>query len=234
MSTWGSVRIVFKELTALYLLGIIRLLLGIRGTVERFHQLYYYSYPWQGRTRWLGTEIQKCPLDLWIYQEIIHSNKPDFIIESGTLNGGSAHFIATICDLVDHGKVITIDVNEKEIPPHPRITKLVGNSVSDKILGKVNDIVGDGTAMVVLDSDHSKGHVLSEMTHYKKFVTLGQHLIVEDTNLNGHPVDPSFGEGPLEAVREFLHNDKNFAIDFSKEKFLLSFNTNGYLKRISA
>ena len=55
---------------------------------------------------------------------------------------------------------------------------------------------------------------------------------MEDTNINGDPVSIEFGEGPMEAVGDFLESNKDFKVDKSKEKFFLTFNPNGYLKRI--
>src|SRR5882762_10222913 len=82
-----------------------------RLTTSRFHKLYYRS---GGRTwlstYWLGTKVLKCPLDLWIYQEIIHEVGPDLIIEIGTCEGGSAHFMASLCEILRRGRVVTIDI----------------------------------------------------------------------------------------------------------------------------
>lgn len=86
--------------------------------------------------------------------------------------------------------------------------------------------------MVILDSDHKKVHVLNELKIYSKFVSKGSYLIVEDSNINGHPVLPNFGLSPMEAIKDFLKENKNFIIDKTKEKFFLTFNPNGYLKRI--
>ena len=49
-------------------------------------------------------------MDIWIFQEIIHKLKPDKIIECGTYKGGSALYLASLCDLVNNGKIITIDM----------------------------------------------------------------------------------------------------------------------------
>lgn len=206
-----------------------------KKAVNQFHKLYYSSKTrtWFN-TFWLGVLSQKCPLDLWIYQEIIYELKPDIIIECGTANAGTALFLASICDLIGKGKVITIDVRKtKKRPNHKRITYLIGSSISRKIIAKIKKLIKNyKKVMVILDSDHNKEHVLEEMKTYSKFVTRKSYLIVEDTNINGHPVRPDFGPGPMEAVKEFLKENQNLIIDKSKEKFFLTFNPRGYLKKI--
>jgi len=208
-----------------------------RTITNQFHRLYYYTpsptRTWH-KTYWLGLPMYKCPLDLWIYQEIIHELKPDVIIESGTGSGGSALFFASICDLVGKGKVITIDIEENaERRKHARIKYVIGSSTSDKTLAVVRDSIGaDDRVLVVLDSDHSMPHVLAELRCYSKLVTDGSYLIVEDTNINGHPVSPQFGPGPMEAVEAFLSEDDRFVVDREREKFFLSFNPHGYLKKV--
>lgn len=49
----------------------------------------------------------------------------------------------------------------------------------------------------------------------------------------GHSVKQSYGPGPMEAVEEFLKSNANFAVDKSRERFFLTFNPSGYLKRVS-
>lgn len=208
-----------------------------KDVVDQFHKLYYNSQTFHeswGNTFWLGTPTQKCPLDTWIYQEIIFEVKPDVIIECGTKYGGSALFLASICDLLNHGEVITIDIEDKKNKPqHKRIKYLLGSSTSKEIVEQVKKLTnGKNKILVILDSDHSKNHVLKELKIYSKSVTKDSYIIVEDTNINGHPVYPDFGPGPMEAVKEFLIEDKNFIVDKSKEKFYLTFNPSGYLKKI--
>ena len=228
----------------LHLLNILRNLVYKRvyiipklkkNIIVQFHKLYYYNFSktWDN-TFWFGIKTQKCPLDMWIYQEIIFEVKPDVIIECGTANGGSAIFLASICNLLDNGRVVSIDTEDKEgRPKYKRIKYLLGSSTSKEIVEKVRSLVKDGDkVMVILDSDHHKEHVLNELKIYSKFVTEKSYLIVEDTNINGHPVRPDFGPGPMEAVEEFLKENKNFVVDRSKEKLYLTFNPNGYLLKI--
>jgi len=212
----------------------LKLLVGKR-TAAKFHKLYYDNrgQTWSN-TQWLGTNILKCPLDIWLYQEIIYDVKPDIIIETGTCYGASAHFMACLCEIIGHGNVVTVDIeHQPKRPSHSRLTYLTGSSISPEIVSHVRTLVaGKNSVLVVLDSDHRKTHVLKEMLVYSEFVTKGSYLIVEDTNINGHPVRADFGDGPWEAVSDFLAQDDRFAIDRQKEKFFLSFNPNGYLRRI--
>lgn len=201
--------------------------------VEEFHKIYHSSYAqtW-ANTFWLGVPLKKCPFDLWIYQEIIVDLKPEVIIECGTYLGGSALYLASICDLVDHGKILTIDIADNPGKPrHNRITYLLGSSTSLEMAVQVQGLIAPGDkVMVILDSDHHKEHVLRELEIYGEMVTLGSYLIVEDTQI-GHPVADNFGPGPMEAVAEFLQTHKEFVIDPDKEKFFFTFNPRGYLKK---
>ena len=85
--------------------------------------------------------------------------------------------------------------------------------------------------MVILDSNHQKEHVLAELRAYSPLVTPADYLVVEDTNVNGHPVRADYGPGPMEAVDEFLAGTDEFSIDASREKFFMTFNPRGYLRR---
>lgn len=206
--------------------------------IDNFHNLYYESgalgKTWH-TTKFLGYPIQKCAFDIMQYQEIIHEIKPDLIIETGTAYGGSALFMATICDAINHGKIITVDVQKIEEPPtHDRIKYLIGSSTAKEILSEVESYVKDlnpKTVMVILDSKHTKDHVLEELNLYNKFVTPNSYLIVEDTNINGHPVYTSHGPGPMEALEEFLQNNNGFKTDKKMEKHYMTFNPKGYLKK---
>lgn len=207
-----------------------------RGVVDAFHRLYYEAADRNGtwkNTSWLGVPTEKCPLDLWIYQEIFHELRPDVVIETGTRWGGSALFMASMFELLKHGRVITIDIQvPRPRPPHPRIDYLLGSSTSPPIIEEIRRRVDrDKTIMVVLDSDHAMEHVLAEMRAYGKLVSEGSYLVVEDTNINGNPVLPGWGPGPSEAVQRFMEETQDFAIDEAREKFFMTFNPRGFLRR---
>jgi len=203
--------------------------------IRSFTRLYYHSRPriWNN-TFWFGVGVDKCPLDLWTYQEMLFEVRPDVVIECGTGAGGSALFLAHQCDLIGKGRVITVDVADlPNRPQHPRITYLQGSSVDNRTLQQIrSSIKSTDAVLVVLDSDHSKQHVLNELERYCGLVSVGSYIVVEDGITGGHPVKPGQWPGPMEAVLEFLKTNSNFVIDTSREKFLLTFNPNGYLKRI--
>jgi cephalosporin hydroxylase len=205
-----------------------------RDVIKEFHKLYYYSSvagkTWSD-TWWQGIQVLKCPLDLWIYQEIIFRIKPDLIIETGTYKGGAAHFLASMLDLIGKGEVITIDIEEyPDRPTHPRITYLRGSSTDPKIIQQVSQkAISSNSVLCVLDADHTMHHVRQEMELYTPMVTKGSYLIVEDTNINGNPVLPESGQGPKEAIDDFLPSHPEFSVDSSMEKLLMTFNPGGYL-----
>ena len=205
--------------------------------VDAFHRVYYTSERTIYNTHWLGVDAQKYPTDLWVYQEIIFELRPDFIVETGTYWGGSALFLASICELIGHGQVITIDVrpiaeSPTTCPAHPRITYVEGSSIAPRVVEQVRGAIGDAaTVMVILDSDHGSEHVVNELKVWADVVTDGSYLIVEDSNVNGHPVYPEFGPGPMEAMELFLTTNADFAADRSREKFLLTANPMGFLKK---
>lgn len=207
----------------------------IRVAVQSFHELYYQAGDRGGtwkNTFWMGVPIAKCPLDLWIYQEILFEVRPAAIVECGTFRGGSALYLAHLCDLLGHGRVLTIDVANLAHVYHPRLTRLIGSSVDASIMRQVREwATAQAPVLVILDSDHKAEHVLQELRMYGPLVTPGSYLIVEDTNINGHPVRADFGAGPMEAVQAYLAEEGSFAVDPSREKLFITFNPNGYLRK---
>jgi cephalosporin hydroxylase len=218
----------------------------MQRVVDDFHRLFYgeeIKSPILNSVTWFGIKLIKNPLDLMVYQEIMYTCRPDIIIETGTLNGGSALFFAHMAELMGLFGVITIDINAqpgaRNVNYNNKIKHFTGSSTSPSILEEVKDhICGakgrlrrEPSVMVVLDSDHSKKHVLRELDAYSEFVTAGQYLIVEDSNIGGHPVLSRWGAGPYEAIHEWLPNHPDFVIDKYCERFLFTTNPDGFLRR---
>jgi cephalosporin hydroxylase len=204
-----------------------------RSAISRAHEVFYESDAWTKAT-WLGTQALKNPLDLWVYQEIVVETQPELIVETGTYRGGSALFLASVCDLVGRGEVVSIDVEpaRDDYPVHPRITYLAGRSSTDHgVVAEVAERAAGRSILVVLDSDHSQAHVEAELAAYAPLVPVGCYLIVEDSNIG--LIREDLMPGPLQAVDSFLSRRDDFEIDRGREKFLITFNPSGYLRRVA-
>jgi len=208
-----------------------------QAIVDAFHKLYYDQRV-EGRETvllsWFGHRILKCPFDIWTYQELIHETKPELIVECGTRYGGGALYLASLFDLRGGpGQVLTIDITAmKNRPIHPRINYVAGSTLDDGVVAQVRAAAAGKRTMVILDSDHSATQVAAELKIYPEFVSPGCYLIVDDANLGGHPVLPEHGPGPTEALDEWYPTQSDFEIDRSRERFMLSLNPRGFLKRV--
>jgi cephalosporin hydroxylase len=109
---------------------------------------------------------------------------------------------------------------------------LTASSIDHDVVAQLAEWArGAGTVLVGLDSDHSRDQVLAELRASAPLVTPGSYLVVEDTNVNGHPVYEAFGPGPMGAVQDFLKERDDFEADRSRDKFLFSFNPGGWLRK---
>jgi cephalosporin hydroxylase len=201
-----------------------------------FHYFYYRENTW-ANTHWMGVPLLKLPLDLWRYHDILWETRPDVIIETGTNKGGSALYMAQLCDIIGRGRVVTIDIAHppEGLPTHPRITYVLGSSTDPKPFEvMVSHIKPGEKVMVILDSDHARDHVTRELELYAPLVSEGHYLVVEDTNVYGHPVYRSHGPGPMEALDAFRPMTKGFQVDSKlEEKYQMTFFPRGWLKRVS-
>ncbi len=201
---------------------------------DRFIDAYWRSHAWRN-TAWLGRPVQNAATDLITYQEILTELRPDWIIETGTRDGGRASFLASICDLLGHGQVVSVDrPTDVERPTHPRITYVAGAAQLPETVARVRDIVGpEPNGLVILGTRGRRNRTRDEFDAYAPMVAVGSYAIVEHTMLNGWPVDGSFGRGPFEAVRGILATRGDFVVDTEREKHALTFNPFGFLRRIS-
>lgn len=198
---------------------------------DQVNKDYYYDVGFMN-TSYFGIPTYKCPLDLWVYQEIMFEVKPEIVIECGTFLGGTTLYLAHLLDNITKGKIISIDVSEEPRPKHKNIVYLLGRSTSEAIVEQVKNLCEGKRTLVILDSDHSYGNVIEELRCYSDLVSVGSYLVVEDTNLNGHPVREDFGPGPMEAVKQFLTENDQYVVDKTKERYVITFYPNGYLKKI--
>jgi len=136
-------------------------------------------------------------------------------------------------------KIFTIDIGPQihDAPKYEvwkkHVIPITGSSTDPAIVDRIKQqIPGGAVVLVTLDSDHSEAHVYNELKIYSKLVTVGSYLVLQDTNINGHPVFKEFGPGPMEALDKFFAENHNFESDLSREKYLDTFYPRGWLKRI--
>ncbi|MDA8135387.1 MAG: CmcI family methyltransferase [Desulfobacteraceae bacterium] len=213
--------------------------------VNVFHSLFYASEQDHSGPPKLynGVPIHKNPFDMFNYQQILFTQKPDYIIECGAFQGGSTLFFADTLSLIGKGKIVSVDICERaerwfpQVEAHERTILIPGSSVAPDIVSQVKNVVKDGKSFfVILDSLHTQAHVLAEMESYGPLLTKGNYMIVEDSNLNGHPLPPEWHTqtmregGPFEAVQEYMKKYSDFQIDKDMEnRFLFSYAPSGYL-----
>jgi len=188
---------------------------------------------------WMGLPTLKNVLDLWLYQELIFKIKPDRIIEMGSFKGGSTLYLAQLLENIGHGRVLSIDIDHSQFKAvHSRITKLTGSTQDSEIIEQVYRECGDEKVMIIHDADHSAPMVLADLRSYADLVSKDSYFIVEDGIVDLFASgtllgDVMGGPGPLPAIREFIASDKRFVVDRQCERYLLTYNPNGYLKKIS-
>jgi cephalosporin hydroxylase len=205
--------------------------------VNEFNRLYYATAErtWQ-TTKWMGADVWKPPSDLWVMQEILFETKPDLLIETGIHLGGSTLFFGDLFERMDHGRVIAIDIilteADTRVFEHPRIEVIEGSSVDPAVIAKLSESAEGKRVMVDLDSDHSAAHVQRELELLAPLVSEDCYLVVEDTNLNGHPITSwPYGDGPMEALERWHPHHPEFVRDQYRERLMLTFNPKGFLKR---
>ena len=181
---------------------------------------YVYSFSW------LGRPIIQLPDDMIRMQEVVFAVKPDVIIETGVAHGGSLIFYATLCKAMDRGRVIGIDIeirphNRKAIEEHPLfeyITLVENSSIDSMTVEVVKTLVKPGeTVLVLLDSNHTKSHVLAELEAYAPLVTPGSYIVSMDGIMRQVADLPRskpewVTDNPIEAVHEFLAKDSRFEL----------------------
>jgi cephalosporin hydroxylase len=209
-----------------------------RGVTHAFHTLWYRSPDTWQRNTFLGHETKQLPMDLWLYQEMIFRERPACIVKTGIAGGGLILYFAHLLDLIGappSALVIGVDITrspEAHTLSHPRIRLLEGNPVAPESLERVIRYCNGLSPLVVLSSDYQRDHILRELELYSPLVPAGGHLVVENTNLNGHPVAIGHGPGPFEAVDAFLEIHMDFARDDELwKRNLFSFHQYGWLVR---
>lgn len=186
-----------------------------------WNQKYPYTFSW------LGRPVIQLPEDMIRLQEVIYRVRPDVIIETGIAHGGSLVFSASLCRLLERGRVIGVDV---EIRPHnrsaieahelfPHITLIEGSSVAKDTIARVKSLVRPGeSALVILDSNHTKQHVAQELEAYHDLVGVGSYIVATDGSMRdlydvprGRP--EWISDNPVAAAQEFASRHPEFVLE---------------------
>jgi cephalosporin hydroxylase len=205
---------------------------------QRYRNLFFEDFLVQSenfaKVTWLGQPIWQNVLDLWTIQETICEVRPQLLIECGTNQGGSSLFYAHLLDLLGSGRVLTIDVEKMHELSHPRVRYLIGSSVDETVLRPVHEEVAasGGPVLVILDSDHSAGHVLKEMEAYGPLVTPGSFLHVQDGSIDVLEYFARLRPGPLVAIRQYLERHAEFEVDVERcTRFPITHHPEGWLRK---
>lgn len=209
---------------------------------------YVYTFSWFGRP------IIQLPDDLLRIQEVIYKTKPDVIIETGVAHGGSLIFYASLCKAMNHGRVVGIDI---EIRPHNRsaiqehelsdyITLIEGSSIDSEIVEQVKrQVKPTEKVIVLLDSCHTKEHVLAELKAYSPLVTKDSYIVAMDgimEQVTGAPRTQSdwSWNNPRRAALEFVETNPDFVIEeprfvFNESEITesVTYWPNGFIRRIN-
>jgi cephalosporin hydroxylase len=186
-----------------------------------WNEKYVYTFSWMGRP------VIQLPEDMIRIQEVIYQIKPDVIIETGVAHGGSLIYYASLCKIMEKGRIIGIDI---EIRSHNRIaiekheltsyiTLIEGGSTDDATVNKVKALVQPNeTVLVILDSNHTKQHVLNELNAYSSLVTKGSYIVATDGSMKDlHDVSRGnpmwIWDNPTEAALEFAAENPEFVIE---------------------
>ena len=192
-----------------------------------WNQKYVYTFSWMGRP------IIQLPEDMVRVQEVIYRIQPDVIVETGVAHGGALIFYASLCKAMGRGRVIGVDVeirphNRKAIEAHelfPMITLIEGDSIDLTVVNRVkSSIKKNETVLVLLDSCHTKHHVLYELEAYHDLVSPGSYIIAADgimVTLDDVPRgNPEWSDdNPRAAAIEFVQRHPDFMIEQPKWTF---------------
>ena len=182
---------------------------------------YVYSFTWMGRP------IIQLPDDLLRLQEVIYAIQPDVIVETGIAHGGSLIFYASLCKAMDKGRVVGIDIeirphNRQAIDEHPLrswLTLIEGSSVDPSVVAEVQALIHPGEkVLVILDSNHTKAHVLAELEAYGPMVSRGSFIVATDgimSWLRSAPrTQPDWSwNNPYAAAQEFVQRHPEFLME---------------------
>jgi cephalosporin hydroxylase len=139
-------------------------------------------------------------------------------------------------DLINKGRVISLDINHGGFKAeHKRLSKVTGDSTAPETIKELLAKAGSPkSCLIIHDGSHKKGDIKKDFKSYSSLVSVGSYFIIEDGIMDvmdwkdhrtaGHDCGMFAG---LEIAAE----NENFEIDASREKYIITNNPQGFLRR---
>lgn len=200
--------------------------------------LYYHQNNVHFKQKYKNLNMLKNPFDLVVYEEIIQEIKPNVVIEIGNAFGGFTLWLKDRLNIfeIKNGKIITIDIekvgsNNLEKVKENKIITITGDCNSFEVIEKVKSYISkEDKVLIIEDSSHTFDNTTKALDNYKDIVSVGSYFIIEDGICD--ILDLGIKPGPMKAVEKWIGNNSNFVIERNKERYIMTYNPKGYLKRI--
>jgi cephalosporin hydroxylase len=198
----------------------------LRKWIERYQSQIVFEH-----IHYRGVMSLKNVLDLWIIQEIIDETKPEAVVEIGVKHGGTTLWLSDTMKLRGDGIVVSLDINRPPIQFPSNVHFILGDSIAPETVQQVKALCEGRRTMVIADGNHAASHVLQEMRLYGPLIAKGCYFISEDGIVD--VMDwKEHTPGPMVAAHQFLAETDEFVMDHSREKFLITYAPDGFLKRV--
>lgn len=200
----------------------------LRQWIERYQRDVVFD-----QVHYRGVPTWKNVLDLWVIQEIIWETQVDAVVEIGVKHGGTTLWLSDILQAFRGANacVIGVDLERPATVLPPNVYFVEGDSVAPATVAKVRSLCDSRRTMIMADGDHRASHVLRELRAYAPLVAIGAYFIAEDGIVDVMQWT-EYTPGPLRAARKFVSETNEFVIDRAREKFLLTYAPDGFLKRV--
>jgi len=182
--------------------------------------------------------MQKHPVEIALYMQLLWRIKPAVIIEIGTLAGGAAVWMGDLLNIFGiDGRVISVDLE----PPAPSYTPKnvrflrgdannLGTTLDPEFLRAL-----PRPWLVIEDASHDYATTLAVLRFFDPLLRSGEYMIVEDAAVPEIGQDTWHEGGAAHATAQFMHDrGKDYQIDAAYCDFYgrnVTGNPNGYLRK---
>lgn len=168
----------------------------------------------------------KDPFTLSLYSSLFWELRPRSIVEIGTLDGGSALWMADTTKAMGvKCRVISYDLKPpKKAPPNPRVSFEKLDVLNIRRDLSITFLQGLPRPLLVIEDAHR--NLFEVLSHVSRGLSIGDYLIVEDTcDPKKHRQFARF----MNKHKDSLFVDSNYTDNFG---YNVSWNWNSFLKRL--